>query len=71
LGSTGRPVVGVEAIDSDPSQIGFYEDRMPASVDSVDTPAGRIALVLTLAGARGSFGFKDSADAPLPEPRGR
>jgi hypothetical protein len=67
LRSAGEPVVGVETLETDPSQIGFYEDRMPASVDDVDTPAGRIALVLTLAGARGSYGFKDSADAPLPE----
>ena len=71
LGSTGSPVVGVEALDTDPSQVGFYEDRMPASVDNMDTASGRIAVVLSLAGARGSFGFKGSADAPLPEPRGR
>jgi len=44
---------------------------MPASVDNVDTPAGRIALVLALRGARGTFGFKDTADGPLPEPSGR
>jgi hypothetical protein len=71
LGAGGEPVVGVETLETDPSQVGFYDDRMPASVDNVDTPSGRIALVLGLAGARGSFGFKDSADAPLPEPRGR
>jgi hypothetical protein len=71
LGSLRSPVVGVETLDTDPSQIGFYEDRMPASVDNVNTPAGRIALVLTLDGARGSFGFKGSADAPLPETGGR
>jgi hypothetical protein len=71
LRSAGRPVVGVETLETDPSQVGFYEDRMPASVDNVDTPGGRIALVLTLAGARGSYGYKDSADAPLPEPRRR
>jgi Copper transport outer membrane protein, MctB len=65
------PVVGVEELDTDPSQVGFYEDRVQASVDSVDTPGGRIALVLTLRGARGSYGFKDSADAPLPEPDDR
>ena len=71
LGADGEPVVGVETLETDPTQVGFYEDRMPASVDNVDTPSGRIALVLSLAGARGSFGFKGSADAPLPEPRGR
>jgi hypothetical protein len=65
------PVVGVEELDTDPSQVGFYEDRLQASVDSVDTPGGRIALVLALRGARGSFGFKDSADAPLPDPDDR
>jgi hypothetical protein len=65
------PVVGVEELDAENSQIGFYEDRLQASVDSVDTPGGRIALVLALRGARGTFGFKDSADAPLPEPDDR
>ena len=71
LRSLRAPVVGVERLEADPSQIGFYEDRMPASVDSVDTPAGRIALVLALDGARGSFGFKSSADGPLPDASGR
>ena len=71
LRATRDPVVGVEELDTDPSQVGFYEDRMRASVDDVDTPAGRNAVVLALDGARGSFGFKDSADAPLPEARGR
>jgi hypothetical protein len=65
------PVVGVEVLETEPSQVGFYDDTMRASVDAVDTPGGRIALVLALDGARGSFGFKDSADAPLPEARGR
>jgi hypothetical protein len=65
------PVVGVEELDAENSQVGFYEDRLQASVDSVDTPGGRIALVLTLRGARGTFGFKESADAPLPEANSR
>lgn len=67
---SGVPVVGVERGDTDPSQIGFYEDNDLSSVDTVDVPAGRAALVFALDGARGSFGFKDSADAPLPEPPG-
>ncbi len=67
LRASRDPVVGVEELETDPSQVGYYEDHMQASVDSVDTPGGRIALVLTLRGARGKYGFKDSADAPLPE----
>ena len=65
--SAGVPVVGVERGGTDPSQVPFYEDNELSSVDSVDLPAGRAALVFALEGARGSFGFKDTADAPLPE----
>ena len=63
----GRSFVGVERSDTDPSQIEFYEQRKLSSVDSVDTVGGRLALVLALDGARGTFGFKPSADRPLPE----
>jgi hypothetical protein len=70
LRSAGVPVVGVERGDTDPSQIPFFEDRDVASVDSVNVAAGRAALVFALEGARGSFGFKGTADAPLPEPPG-
>lgn len=69
--SSGVPVVGVERGGTDPSQVPFFEDNELTSVDSVDVPAGRAALVFALEGARGSFGFKDSADAPLPEPPDR
>ena len=65
------PVAGVEEIDTDPSQITFYEKAGLATVDDVDQPAGRIALVLVLDGARGNYGFKDTADAPLPTTAGR
>lgn len=68
LRSAGVPVVGVERGDTDPSQIGFYGDNGLSSVDSVDVLAGRAALVFALDGARGAFGFKDSADEPLPKP---
>jgi hypothetical protein len=60
------PVVGVERSDADPSQIGFYSDHGLSSVDSVDLVGGRAALVLALDGAEGRFGFKDSAEGPLP-----
>ena len=66
LRRSGRPVVGVETSEADPSQIPFYVTAGLSSVDDVDQPAGRIALALALAGARGNFGFKKTADAPLP-----
>lgn len=69
--AAGVPVVGVERGGTDPSQIPFFDDNELTSVDSVDVPAGRVALVYALGGARGSFGFKETADAPLPESPGR
>ena len=62
------PLVGVELTRTDPSQIEWYEDRDMASVDSVDLPSGRAALVFALVGsADGAYGIKRSSDALLPE----
>jgi hypothetical protein len=66
LRAAGGPAVGVEAASTDPSQIPFYDNAGLSTVDNVDQPSGRAALALALAGARGNFGFKDTADAPLP-----
>lgn len=64
----GTPIVGVELTGTDPSQIDWYEDRGIASVDSVDLPSGRSALVFALVGeADGAYGIKSSRDALLPE----
>jgi hypothetical protein len=60
-------VVGAEATNTDPSQIGRYKSLQLSSSDSVDKSGGRIALVFVLAGAQGNFGFKSSADQPLPD----
>src|SRR5204863_535699 len=53
--------------ETDPSQISFYSNQGLSSVDDVDTAGGRLALVLALAGARGNFGFKKTADRSLPK----
>ena len=70
-------VIGVEVLDTDPSQIGWYEDHVVPSVDNVDSTAGRLALVLLVEEAalaeitgeqpEGSFGYKDTADEALPD----
>lgn len=70
-------VVGVEGLDADPSQIGWYDDRALASVDNADVPAGGLALVLLLQQAalaqitgerpEGSFGYKDTAERAIPD----
>jgi len=60
-------VVGVEASDADPSEIPRYKSLKLSSVDSVDISGGKIALVFTLAGAQGNYGFKSTAKQPLPD----
>jgi hypothetical protein len=67
LRSTGKPVVGAERTETDPSQISYYVNAGLSTVDNIDIPPGRIALVLTLTGRRGDFGFKKTAEAPLPK----
>jgi hypothetical protein len=60
-------VVGVEMTSTDPSQIPRYKSLKLSSSDSVDKSGGRIALVFTLAGAQGNYGFKSSAQKALPD----
>lgn len=56
------PVVGVETTDAESSQIEWFKGQEVSSVDDLDDPIGRAALVFTLAGQRGSFGVKPTAD---------
>lgn len=67
LRATRRPVAGAERADTDPSQIGWYEDRNLSSSDDIDATAGRAALIFVLTGAEGSFGTKSTADDLLPD----
>ena len=61
------PVVGAERIDSTPSSVPAWGQLTLSTVDDVDTPSGKFALALLLAGApHGSYGLKQTAEAPLP-----
>lgn len=62
----GVPAVGVELTDTEPSQIPWYKSEDMASVDDLDTLAGRAALAFALAGDHGAYGVKQSADSVLP-----
>jgi len=55
-------VVGVETTDTEESQVEWFKDHELSSVDDLDDPIGRAALVFALAGQRGSFGVKATAD---------
>ena len=66
VGAAGVPAVGVELKGSEPSQVPWYKGRGISSVDDLDTLAGRAALAFALAGNRGTFGMKATADSLLP-----
>ncbi|HTA34206.1 MAG TPA: copper transporter [Solirubrobacteraceae bacterium] len=60
------PAVGVELSSTQPSQIPWYRGKGISSVDDLDNLAGQAALDYALAGARGSFGIKSTANSLLP-----
>jgi Copper transport outer membrane protein, MctB len=68
LGSFGVPAVGAEQTDAADSATEVFHQAGLSTVDDVDTPVGRLALLLLLAGQPGGqYGVKDSAtDGALP-----
>jgi hypothetical protein len=60
------PVVGVELTGTEPSQIPWYSGKGLSSVDDLESLAGQAALDYALAGERGAFGTKSTADSLLP-----
>lgn len=74
LAGAGMPIVGAEKSNATPSDVPLWRDVSGmSSVDDVDTPSGKLALALLLAGAPGgNFGVRPDADAALPriEPGG-
>jgi hypothetical protein len=69
LRANNVPVVGVEATDTDPSQVSWFTDHDVSSVDDLDDAIGRAALVFALLpGQRGAFGQKSTADGGLLPP---
>jgi len=66
VAAVGVTAVGVELSSTEPSQIPWYKGRSLSSVDDLDAPAGQAALAYSLAGSKGSFGIKTTADSLLP-----
>jgi hypothetical protein len=63
---TEAQVVGVEMMDTDPSQVPFMSSHDVASVDDLDLPEGKTALVWAMLGEDGRFGRKTTAQRLLP-----
>lgn len=62
LARSGVPAVGAEAVERAASAVPAFARAGLSTVDSVDTPAGQLALVLLLAGATpGRYGVAETA----------
>jgi hypothetical protein len=66
IAQAGVTAVGVELSSTYPSQVRWYESSHLSSVDDLDRLPGQAALVYALAGLRGTFGTKASANSLLP-----
>jgi hypothetical protein len=66
IAAAGVPIVGVELSKAQASQVPWYKEHKLSSVDDLDALAGQTALVYALAGDRGTFGAKATADSLLP-----
>jgi Copper transport outer membrane protein, MctB len=66
IAAVGVPAVGVELTSTTPSQTPWYTEKGISSVDDLDQLAGQAALDYALAGSRGTFGVKSTAESLLP-----
>ena len=69
-GCRGREIkiVATERLDAPVSLITQYQKYADITIDNIDLAAGRSALILSLTHSKGgSYGFKDSADATVPD----
>jgi hypothetical protein len=63
LDVSGVPAVGIERTTEQPSRIAVYRGAGLSTIDSVDTPLGRVALAeLLRGGTEGHYGLKPTAD---------
>ncbi|MEW6447009.1 MAG: copper transporter [Bacillota bacterium] len=66
LVSEGVLVAGVEESTGNGVSIKEYQKWKISTVDNIDTPWGRVALVLSLSGYPGNYGTKETAKEMLP-----
>src|SRR6266508_1026857 len=68
LADVGVPAIGVETTSDAASAIKAFQRAGFSTVDDIETPSGKLALVALLADPllTGSYGTKKTAQAPLP-----
>jgi hypothetical protein len=63
----GISIVGVESADVPFSQVKVFKNQHVSTVDNVESSMGLLSLVVSLQGASGDFGTKDTARQLIPD----
>lgn len=67
LGETYNiPVLGVEKSNVEFSYMSEYKNLGISTVDNIDTTIGKVAMILTMEGIPGNYGFKPTAKSLIP-----
>ncbi|MBF8983027.1 copper transporter [Lutibacter sp. B2] len=61
------PIVAVEQLKSDISNIEEYKKLRVPTVDNVDTIIGKVSMLMVVSGRQGDFGEKETAERLLPK----
>lgn len=67
LSQQAERVVGVESTTTEPSNIKWYNSLGLSTVDDIQDYAGYYSLVAIFNGAKGDYGYKDTADSIVPQ----
>ena len=61
-----KPLVGIEKLKSSYSYMEAYKSFRISTIDNVDTPMGKVSLVLAMEGRPGHYGLKSTAEELIP-----
>lgn len=62
-----KEIIGIEKLNTNISYIEDYKNLKISTVDNVDTPMGKVALILAMEGRPGNYGIKKTAEELIPD----
>lgn len=66
--SMDKQIIGIEKLKINNSYMESYKDFKISTIDNVDTPMGKVALILAMEGRPGHYGIKETSEELVPNP---
>ena len=63
-----KQIIGIEKLKINNSYMEAYKDFKISTIDNVDTPMGKVALILAMEGRPGHYGIKETSEELVPDP---